>query len=171
MFLCGIAYSGVISFINSYAIELNLTKAASFFFVVYAIFLFICRPMAGKLCDQKGENVVIYPAYIAFVFSLVLLTFVANGWMLLASVAIGYGTIMSSMQTIIGKTTAPERLGLAISTFYICMDAGMGTGPYVLGIIAEHFSFHVMYGALAVVICCLILAYYVVHGKKAQKIS
>jgi len=174
MFLCGIAYSGVISFINSYAIELNLTKAASFFFVVYAIFLFLSRPIAGKIVDRKGENIVVFPSYVFFTISLLLITFAMNGFILLlagAFLAIGYGTIMSSMQTIVGKISPPHRLGLAISTFYICMDAGMGTGPYILGLVAEKFGFHTMYIILAIAIFFLIPAYYLVHGKKARTVK
>ena len=171
MFISGMVYSGVISFINSYAIELNLTKAASFFFVVYAIFLFLCRPIAGKIFDKKGENIVVYPSFIFFAISLLLITFVKNGFMLLLAgvfLALGYGTILSSMQTIVGKVSPPHRLGLAISTFFICMDAGMGTGPYILGLIAEQFGFHSMYSVLAIAIFFLIPAYYLVHGKKAS---
>lgn len=171
MFICGIAYSGIVSFINSYAIELNLTKAASFFFVVYAIFLFLARPIAGKIFDKKGENIVVYPSYIFFAISLLFITFAENGFILLLAgvfLALGYGTIMSSMQTIVGKVSPPHRLGLAISTFFICMDAGMGIGPYILGLIAEQFGFQLMYSVLAIVIFFLIPGYYFIHGKKVS---
>lgn len=169
MFFSGIAYSGIVSFINSYAIELNLTKVASFFFVVYALFLFLGRPIAGKILDTKGENIVVYPSYIFFIVSLLLIAFVSNGFILLlagAFLALGYGTIMSCKQTIVGKVSPRHRLGLAISTFFICMDAGMGVGPYILGLIVEQFGFHTMYSILAITIFFLIPAYYFIHGKK-----
>lgn len=172
MFICGIAYSGIVSFINSYAIEMNLMKAASFFFVVYAIFLFVGRPITGKIFDAKGENTVVYPAFVCFSISLILITFAKNGLVLLIAgvfLALGYGTIMSSMQTIVGKISSPHRLGLAISTFFICMDAGMGVGPYLLGFIVERFGFQYMYIVLAIAVFFLIPAYYFVHGKKAAK--
>lgn len=171
MFICGIAYSGVVSFINSYSIEMHLTKAASFFFVVYAIFLFVGRPIAGKLLDTKGENIVVYPSFIFFAISLLLISLAENGLILLLAgglLALGYGTIMSSMQSVVGKVSPPHRLGLAISTFFICLDAGMGIGPYILGLITEQFGFHTMYIVLAVAIFFLIPAYYFVHGKKAR---
>lgn len=171
MFICGISYSGIVSFMNTYAIKMNLTEAASLFFVVYAIFLFLGRPIAGKIFDAKGENIVVYPSFIFFALSLLFVAYAKNGFILLlagAILALGYGTIMSSMQTIIGKVSAPERLGLAISTFFICMDAGMGVGPYILGLIVEHFGFQNMYLILAIAVCCLIPVYYFVHGKKAS---
>ena len=174
MFISGIAYAGVISFINSYATELKLTNIASFFFIVYAIFLFIGRPIAGKVFDRKGENIVVYPSFVFFSMSLFLISFANNGFILLLSgvfLAIGYGTIMSSMQTIIGKVTPPHRLGLAISTLFICMDAGAGTGPFILGLIAEQFGFQMMYCVLAIAILLLIPAYYFVHGKNASAVK
>jgi len=171
MFICGIAYSGVISFINLYASRLNLTKAASFFFVVYAVFLFVGRPVVGRIFDRRGENTVIYPSFISFVIGLLLITLAKNGFMLLLAgvfLALGYGTLMSSMQTIVGKLAPPHRLGLSISTFFICMDAGMGTGPYILGLIVERYGFRTMYGFLAIAVVCLIPAYYLLHGKRAS---
>ncbi len=174
MFISGITYSSIISFINSYAIEINLTKAASFFFVVYAIFLFIGRPIAGKLFDRKGENIVVYPSFVLFACSLLLIAFANNGFILLLAgvfLALGYGTLMSSMQTIAVKVSPPHRLGLAISTFFVCMDAGMGIGAYVIGLIVEQFGFHTMYIILAIAIFLLIPAYYFVHGRKASSVK
>lgn len=171
MFIGGIAYSGIVSFINSYAMENQLTSAASFFFVVYAIFLFLGRPIAGKIFDAKGENIVVYPSFVMFAASLLFITYASNGFILLlagACLALGYGTIISSMQTLVAKVSPPERLGLAISTFFICMDGGMGLGPYLLGFIVERFGFHTMYFVLAISIFCLIPVYYIVHGKKAS---
>lgn len=170
MFISGIGYSGVVSFINPYAMEMNLTNAASFFFIVYSVFLFLGRPVAGKIFDVKGENIVVYPSYLFFSLSLLLIALAKNGVLLLlagAFMALGYGTLMSSMQSIIGKVSPPHRLGLAISTFFIFMDAGMGTGPYILGFIAEKYGFHAMYVVLAAAIFLLIPAYYLVHGRKA----
>lgn len=170
MFFCGISYSSIVSFINSYAIELNLTNAASFFFVVYAIFLFLGRPIAGKMFDAKGENIVIYPAFAFFALSLFFVAIAKNGFLLLlagALLALGYGTIMSSMQAVVAKISPPHRLGLAISTFFICMDGGMGVGPYILGFIVERFEYQTMYTVLAIAILLLMPAYYLVHGRKA----
>lgn len=170
MFIGGIAYSGIVSFINSYAIQMNLTHAASFFFVVYALFLFLIRPVAGKLFDKKGENIVMYPSFLCFTASLLCITMARTSFLLLLAgilLALGYGTIMSSIQTIVGKVSPQHRLGLGISTYYICMDSGMGIGPYILGLIAEWVGFQVMYIILAVAVFCLIPVYYMVHGKKA----
>lgn len=69
MFLASISYSGVLSFINFYAKELDLITAASFFFLMYAIAILISRPFTGPLLDRKGENIIIYPAFIIMAIS------------------------------------------------------------------------------------------------------
>ena len=37
--VAGFAYSSILSFLTSYSQEINLVSAASFFFVMYAVFL------------------------------------------------------------------------------------------------------------------------------------
>lgn len=69
MVLLGVSYAGIVTFIAAYAKELNLSSAASYFFIVYAGVLLISRPLAGKLLDKKGENIVIYPAIFVYLSS------------------------------------------------------------------------------------------------------
>ena len=168
MLFLGMAYSGIITFINSYAIEINLTEAASFYFIVYSICLFISRPFAGILMDRKGDNIVIYPAILLFSLSLVLLSQAEHGFTLLlagALTALGNGTLMSSAQAIAVKVSPKYRIGLAISTLFIFMDAGMGIGPLLTGMLVPLVGFRGMYLALAVVVFLTVILYYFAHGK------
>jgi len=174
MILMGIAYSGIVSFLNSYAIESGLESAASFFFVIYAVFIFISRPLAGKLLDRKGDNIVIYPALLCFMVSLLMLGFGHSGISLLvagALAAMGFGTMMSCAQAIAVKVSPKHRVSLATSTFYICTDGGMGVGPFLLGMIVPMIGYHGMYVALAAVVLVSIGLYYVLHGKKAAALQ
>ena len=70
MVILGFAYSSVIAFFSSFANEVNLTEAASFFFLVYAVFLLASRPITGTRFDVKGENSVVYPCMILFLFGM-----------------------------------------------------------------------------------------------------
>jgi|LSQX01.3.fsa_nt_gb MFS family permease len=169
MVIMGIAYSGIVSFLNSYAIQIQLQDAAGFFFIVYAIFLFISRPFTGRLLDLKGDNFVIYPSILLFSLSLLLLSYAYNGFILLlagALVALGFGTLMSCSQAIAIKKSPKLRVGLATSTFFICMDGGMGIGPYLTGIIVQLVDFRGTYLTLAIVVLLSVILYYYVHGKQ-----
>ena len=103
MCIFGFAYSSILSFLSSFAEEINLVDAASFFFVMYAAFLFISRPFTGKLFDLKGENKVIYPSILLFAIGLMILSQVQHGAVLLiagAVIGVGFGTFQSSAQTV-----------------------------------------------------------------------
>lgn len=168
MVLLGIAYSGVVTFFNTYAIELELKDAASFFFVVYALVLFVSRPLTGRLLDLRGDNIVIYPALITFSLSLLLLSQARIGSILLlagALLALGFGTMMSCAQAIVVKESPKHRVGLATSTFFICMDGGTGIGPFLTGMLVPFVGFRGMYLTLAAVVLLSIILYYFVHGK------
>jgi MFS family permease len=167
--IMGFAYSGILSFMTSYAKEINLMEAASFFFLVYAVFILISRPFTGRLLDKKGDNVVMYPALILFVIGLVTLSQANQGFTLLlagALIGLGYGTMNSCCQAIAIKESPRHRVGLATSTFYVFMDLGVGIGPFLLGFIIPFVGFRGLYVTLAVVVFASIFLYYVLHGKK-----
>lgn len=172
-FIMGIAYSGILTYINSYAIKINLTDAASFFFLVYSIACLISRPFTGKLVDRKGDNIVMYPSLILFIVGLVLISQASQGFILLlagALVGLGYGTVFTCTQAIAVKVSPKHRVGLATSTFFISMDAGIGIGPLLIGIIIPSAGFRGMYMTLSVFVFLSIFLYYFIHGKKSASI-
>lgn len=171
MLLTSICYSGVLSFVNFYAKEINLVETASVFFLMYAIAILISRPFTGPLMDRKGENIIMYPAFVIMAIALLLLSQVQNSWMLLlcaALLGLGYGNIQSVCQTVAVKSASIERMGFATSTFFIFLDAGLGFGPYFLGMALNSISYSMlyMYSAIASLLCIVI--YYTLHGKNVR---
>ncbi|MER1985116.1 MAG: MFS transporter [Solibacillus sp.] len=168
--LClGIGYSSIMSFVNVYAIELNLIETASYFFIVYAIFLFGSRPIAGKILDARGDNIVVLPSIIFFALSLFFMSIADNSFLLLVAAALaamGFGTYTSSAQAIAAKLASKKKMGLAISTFFIGLDSGIGIGPFLLGLIIPYTGYQNMYLALSIFVLCLTGLYYVIHGRK-----
>ena len=173
MLLASICYSGVLSFIHFYAKEINLIESASVFFLMYAIAILISRPFTGPLLDSKGENIIMYPAFIIMALGLITLSFATHATTLLISAALlgfGYGNIQSVCQTIAIKSANLERMGFATSTFFIFLDAGLGFGPYFLGLALNWISFQQLYLYSAIFTLFCIVVYYVLHGKKAADI-
>ena len=168
MCIFGFAYSSILSFMSSFAVEINLVDAASFFFVMYAAFLLISRPFTGKLFDLKGENKVIYPSILLFVIGLVILSQVQHGIVLLivgAVIGVGFGTFQSSAQTVAVNLAPRNRVGLATSTFFVFYDLGIGVGPFVLGFVLPFTGFRAMYVGMAMIAFIGIFIYYLAHGK------
>ncbi|MGY0694127.1 MFS transporter [Virgibacillus sp. FSP13] len=167
--IISLGYSSVLSFINFYAIEIDLVDVASLFFVVYAVAILVSRPFTGRLMDVKGANSVMYPAFILFAAGLLLLSTAQNSIaLLLAGVLIGFGfgNMQSTTQAIAVKVTPPHRIGLATSTYYIALDAGLGFGPYVLGFIIPLTGYRNLYIIMGVMVLVTTILYYFLHGKK-----
>ncbi|SOC39850.1 MFS transporter [Ureibacillus acetophenoni] len=167
--MLALCYSSVLSFINFYAIEINLVETASFFFLVYSIAVLISRPFTGRLMDLKGANYVMYPAFIIFTAGMILLGFSNNSFTLLLSgalIGLGFGNMQSCTQAIAIKLTPPERMGLATSTFFIFLDAGLGFGPYLLGLILPLTTYSNLYISLGILVLVSTGIYYLLHGKK-----
>ncbi|MBD8136221.1 MFS transporter [Bacillus sp. CFBP 13597] len=169
--LLAFCYSSVLSFISFYAIEIDLVNTASFFFVVYAVAVLISRPFSGPLMDRKGSNFIMYPAFIIFGVGLLLLSMTTNSFTLLAAgflIGLGFGNMQSSSQAIAVKLTPPHRMGMATSTFFIMLDAGLGFGPYILGFIIPITGYSTLYVILGVLVILTSILYHFLHGKKER---
>ncbi|MDM5308581.1 MFS transporter [Peribacillus frigoritolerans] len=169
--LLAFCYSSVLSFISFYAIEIDLVNTASFFFVVYAVAVLISRPFSGPLMDRKGSNFIMYPAFIIFGVGLLLLSMTTNSFTLLAAgflIGLGFGNMQSSSQAIAVKLTPPHRMGMATSTFFIMLDAGLGFGPYILGFIIPVTGYSTLYVILGVLVILTSVLYHFLHGKKER---
>lgn len=167
--LMGICYSSIMSFLNVYALEIDLLTGATYFFIVYAAFLFFSRPIAGKILDAKGDNIVLFPSILFFSVSLFFMSIADSIFLLLlagAFNALGFGTYMSSAQAISAKITPRNKIGLAISTFFIGLDAGIGIGPFLLGFLIPLIGYQQMYLSLSIFVLCLTVLYYFIHGRK-----
>ncbi|KAF1305350.1 multidrug MFS transporter [Enterococcus sp. CU12B] len=160
-FLMGLAYSSVLSFLSSYAQMIDLVEASSFFFVVYALVITATRPLSGRIFDAYGENAVMYPSYLFLTAGLGLLSVTQTSWMLLlagAFIGLGYGTFMSNGQAICLKKVDGHHIGIALSTYFVGLDLGLGVGPYVLGELRSVLSFQGIYLVAGILpIVCLIL--------------
>jgi MFS family permease len=171
MLLAGVAFSGIVTFLNSFAIEIGQTAAAGFFFLVHAVFILVSRPLTGRLLDARGDNIVMFPALAVFAVGLGLLAVADRASVLLAAAALvglGFGTTMSCAQAIAVKRAPPQRVGLATSTFFFCLDAGMGGGPFLIGTIIPLIGFRWTYVALAGVVLVAILLYDRMHGARQR---
>ncbi|WP_339292005.1 MFS transporter [Paenibacillus sp. FSL W8-0187] len=170
-FVMGFGYSSVLTYLMIFAGQISLTEIASYFFIVYAIVVILSRPFTGRWFDQRGANVVMYPAILSFAIGMVLLSQAHHGLTLLLSavfVGLGYGTTQSSSQALAIKRSPAHRIGLATSTFYIFVDVGIGFGPFILGFLTPLVGFRGMYIAMAVLLAAGIVLYHFLVGKKER---
>lgn len=167
----GFSYSGLLTFISLYAKQIHLEKAASFYFLVYAITVLISRPLSGRLFDIKGANFVVYPCLVLFAVGMLLFSQANHGIVILLAggvIGLGYGNLMSTTNAISIQDVPPHRLGLATSTYFMFVDLGFGIGPYLLGSLIPFTGYRGLYLMMTVLILATIPLYYYLHGRKVS---
>lgn len=170
-FWVAFCYASVLSFLAAYSQEIHLVDAGTFFFVVYAVVITISRPMTGVLFDAKGENYVMYPCFISLAIGLFLLSVTNTSWMLLLAgvfIGLGYGTFMSNGQAVCIKLTPVHRVGVAISTYFVALDLGLGISPYILGGLRPIIGFEGLYTVTGILSVICFIMYLIMYGSRKQ---
>lgn len=166
--VCGLlffGYSSLLTFLTPYATEIGLARAASVFFVVYALAMFATRPFTGRAFDRVGPHPVMVPAFVSFVLGMVVLALASNDWMVLGSAALlgfGVGTVQSCGLAMAVRVTSDARLSVANATFYMLLDVGVGIGPILLGIVVPLIGYVNLYLAMAAIGACALALFLVV---------
>ena len=171
-FLIGLSYSSVLGFLSIYADNLGLSTAGAFFFVVYALIITFTRPFAGQIFDAKGENAVMYPSFIFLAIGLLTLSYTTTSFMLLLSgalIGLGYGTFMSNGQAVCLKLVESSKVSIALSTYFIGLDLGLGFGPYALGTVHSFLSYSGIYVLCAVLTVAVAILYAIFYKGKDTK--
>ncbi|EIM5210046.1 MFS transporter [Staphylococcus pseudintermedius] len=171
--ICGLGYASVLSFLQLYAVEINLTAVARYYFIFYAITSVFTRPFVGRILDRFHENWVAYPALVIFGVGILILAIAHSGWALLLSgalVGIGYGSMTAVGNVVAVKVSRADQVGLATSTFFIGLDVGVGFGPALLGMILPAIGYRMMYVAIGIILLLCIILYAFIHGRRQPKV-
>ncbi|MET1153002.1 MFS transporter [Arthrobacter sp.] len=174
LLVAGLAYSGVLSFLASYAAAAGATDATALFFGVFAAAVLVSRLSTGRIQDRRGDNVVIYPAMALFAAGLALLALGPATWVVLVSAVLsglGFGTLLPGTQAITVGLVPERRFGTALATYYLMLDIGTGLGPVLLGLLVPLTGFSGMYVWLAGLMVAGVPLYYLVHGRAARKVA
>jgi len=147
--LSALGYVGVMSFYRIYAQQVDLVEAFSWFFLLYAALLVVCRPAAGKIQDRYGNRYVCIPGILAQTAGLALMAFrpcVLTLVLCAAGCALGYGSLNSACNVMACQSAPLSRRSYCVTTFYLCCDVAMGFGPALLGAVVTAFgSYQGMY--------------------------
>ncbi len=67
------------------------------------------------------------------------------------------------------KLSPPIKYGIATSTFYVGLDAGVGFGPSFLGLFTHMFSYSEIFGFMAALAIITMLVYFLIHGRHVTR--
>lgn len=165
--------NGIIaSYLVLFADELGV-KGISLYFTVYAVGLFLIRPIAGKVMDSKGLKYTVFPGMLLTALAMFMLVTSQSLWhILLAGVlrAIGQGAAQPSLQAGCINQIGRERSGVATSTYFLGGDIGQGVGPMlagtILGLITGLQGYRYVFSLCGCLIIIAMIYFYYVSKKE-----
>jgi MFS family permease len=171
-FLHSITFSGIMSFIILYGVEIGVENTW-LYFVGHISMILISRPYAGKLFDQKGHAIVIVPGVLLMLIGLTWLSYANSASSLFIAsclYGLGYGATHPSLQAWAINRSPANRKGAANGTFLSSLDLGYAFGAVLLGSIAAHTNYAMMYrtSTLCLVLFAGIYGYHVIQAKNTH---
>lgn len=173
LLMLSIPYGATTNFVAMYAREINLDVPSGFFFTLMAVGMGASRLVAGKKVDQgyitQCIHIGLYPVILAF-FMLSMCRFIAPENMNIAEctffavpllLGIGFGIIFPAMNTLYINLAPNNKRATATSTYLTAWDVGIGIGIASSGIIAQHFTFYIVY-LIGSILCTVSLIFFVI---------
>lgn len=165
--------NGVINgYLVLYADQYSI-KNVSIYFTLYAVAVFLVRPVSGKLMDRKGLQYTVFPGMIICALSLFLLGWTTTLWMILATGllrALGQGAAQPSLQAGCINHVGRDRSGVATSTYFLGGDIGQGIGPmiggFILAQIAGAAGYRVLFSFCGVLMLAAMVYFYIMNKKE-----
>ena len=146
----------------------------SIYFTIYAVAVFLIRPISGKLMDRHGLRVTVFPGMICCALSLIWLSYSTTLPMIIATGilrAIGQGAAQPSLQAGCINRVGRDRSGVATSTYYLGGDVGQGIGPmiggFILAQVAGNAGYQLMFWFCATIMV-IAMAYFFFFLKKEK---
>lgn len=173
LLMLSIPYGATTNFVAMYAREINLDVPSGFFFTLMAVGMGASRLVAGKKVDQgyitQCIHIGLYPVILAF-FMLSMCRFIAPENMNIAEctffavpllLGIGFGIIFPAMNALYINLAPNNKRATATSTYLTAWDVGIGIGIASSGIIAQHFTFYMVY-LIGSILCTVSLIFFVI---------
>ena len=186
LLLLSIPYGATTNFVAMYAAEIHLDVPTGFFFTLMAAGMGFSRIIAGRQVDRgfvtQCIHVGYYPVIAAFLM-LGMCRFVVGGHTTLATLmfytvpallGVGFGVMFPAMNTLYINLARHDQRATATSTYLTAWDVGLGIGVTASGVIAQRFTFYMVYlvGSAICLISLLIFTRIVTpHYNKYKKVE
>lgn len=172
MLLVAFAYSGIVTYLPTYAGTLGIEHISAYF-IIYALVLLVTRMIVDLIIKKHDISVVLLPGIIFMVIAFILLGIGKTlPYFLIAAIfyAIGFGSVQPTLNTIVISLCAPSKRGAANATFFSSMDLGIGLGAFVWGIVSQTYGYTAIYFGCAGFMVVAIVAYLILFKRKRRDI-
>lgn len=169
-FAAGFSFSALFTFIPLAALAENI-HFYSLYFIAFAIFVICSRFFVQQVNDVLGLNqTIIYSSVVMLLSTMLLFIGISPIVLTLAGAlfGIGFGVIFPSLVLLIVKKTPESSRGTALSILTASSDIGNAFSVAILGVIAEHLGYNVLFGAIAIVLLLSIIGFYFTLGERQK---
>lgn len=159
---------GMNTFMGPLAAEVGLSEHVSLFFLIQAIFNLLFKTNAGKLMDNFGHKVVVYPAIaLGFVGFLILSRLNSMPMFILSGALIGaaVGALTIVFQTLALNALSFDKQATANAMYFSFMDFGIAISASILGVVANAFNFKAVYLVSAISFALMLIVYFSTFGR------
>lgn len=157
LLLLSIPYGATTNFVAMYANEIGLDVPTGFFFTLMAFGMGVSRIIAGKHVDRGYITQCIHWGYYPVILAFLLLglcrfitpTSIYTATAIFFSVPLllgtGFGVMFPAMNSLYINLAPNNRRATATSTYLTAWDVGIGIGVVSSGVIAQMFTFYMVY--------------------------
>jgi MFS family permease len=153
-FCIGMGIGPLNTFLSIYATTRGIQNPG-FYFTAQACALLLTRTFAGRLADRRGRTIVIVPGVLVMAIGIGLLPFAAELPLFLVSAVCwgtGFGLAQPASLALLVDRAAGAQRALALSTYFMGFDVGIGFGAVALGFVSEAFGWQATWTISAITI-------------------
>lgn len=157
----------ITNFVALYAKSLGIASISRFF-IVYAAFILISRPISGKISDSYGYRPVVLPALLSMIAATFILSQAQTLTHFLIAAALfggGFAAAQTVFQAMSVVLSPKDRTGAANATFFTGFDGGIGFGSLLSGIFVQSFGYGGMFSVFSIFLLAA-LGLYLILGWK-----
>jgi MFS family permease len=151
-FCIGMGIGPLNTFLSIYATTRGIQNPG-FYFTAQACALLLTRTFAGRLADRRGRTIVIVPGMLVMAMGIGLLPFAAELPLFLISAVfwgVGFGLAQPASLALLVDRAAGAQRALALSTYFMGFDIGIGFGAVALGFVSEAFGWQATWSISAI---------------------
>lgn len=132
-----LSYGTILTLISDWSVYLGVGNKG-LFFMVFTVSSLLIRFISGKLSDRVGRVKLIKVSLAILAFSMVLTGLAKSPTsLMIAATFYGFssGMLSPALSAWIIDLSRPTQRGKAVATMYIALEAGIGLGAYIAGLL------------------------------------
>ncbi|MDR2295301.1 MAG: MFS transporter [Clostridiales Family XIII bacterium] len=142
-----VSVSSIIFFLPLFAVDKPYADAG-LFFVVASLAMIASRLLVVRIIDSVSIAVILVPCMLGGVVCMLCVAFIANTPVFLAAACLYgclHGICQPTLNTVVMSEAPIHRRGVAMATFFLFVDSGMGAGALLWGRLIDLFGFTIVY--------------------------